>query len=90
MSRQRAAGLVTATVALPPAAASVRDGRRFVMGVLEAWGLGDQQGKTLGVAFADVNGDGFPDLYLANDEVPGLLPERRLVRPRPPWSWATP
>jgi hypothetical protein len=41
--------------------------------VSQSWGLGDQQGKTLGVAFADVNGDGFPDLYLANDEVPGDL-----------------
>jgi anti-sigma regulatory factor (Ser/Thr protein kinase) len=30
---------VTATVALPPAAASVRDGRRFVTGVLDTWGM---------------------------------------------------
>src|SRR4051812_19379937 len=36
MSRPRA---VTATVALPPAAASVRDGRRFVTGVLDTWGM---------------------------------------------------
>jgi anti-sigma regulatory factor (Ser/Thr protein kinase) len=32
---------VTATVALPPAAASVRDGRRFVSGVLESWGMSE-------------------------------------------------
>src|SRR3954468_18551739 len=31
--------LVTATVALPPAAASVRDGRRFVTGILDTWGM---------------------------------------------------
>src|SRR3954464_16028774 len=36
MCRPRA---VTATVALPPAAASVRDGRRFVVGILDTWGL---------------------------------------------------
>jgi len=30
---------MTATVALPPAAASVRDGRRFVTGVLDTWGM---------------------------------------------------
>lgn len=30
---------VTATVELPAAAASVRDGRRFVTGVLDAWGM---------------------------------------------------
>src|SRR5206468_2727906 len=37
------------------------------------WGLGGQKGKTLGVAFCDVNGDGWPDLYLGNDEMPGDL-----------------
>ncbi len=41
--------------------------------VTRTWGLGDQHGKTFGVAFADANADGFPDLYLANDEVPGDL-----------------
>ena len=44
-------------------------GRGRFADVTEAWGLTDQHGKTLGVAFADVNEDGFPDLYLANDEV---------------------
>jgi hypothetical protein len=37
------------------------------------WGLADQQGKCLGAAFADVNNDGWPDLYLGNDEMPGDL-----------------
>ena len=41
--------------------------------VTRAMGLGDCHGKTLGVAFADVNGDGWPDLYLGNDEMPGDL-----------------
>jgi anti-sigma regulatory factor (Ser/Thr protein kinase) len=41
MSLTRSPDPVTATVALPPAAASVRDGRRFVMGVLETWGMDD-------------------------------------------------
>jgi anti-sigma regulatory factor (Ser/Thr protein kinase) len=30
---------VTATLELPPAAASVRDGRRFITSVLETWGM---------------------------------------------------
>jgi anti-sigma regulatory factor (Ser/Thr protein kinase) len=32
---------VTATLELPPAAASVRDGRRFITSVLETWGMPD-------------------------------------------------
>ncbi len=36
------------------------------------WGL-DAKGKCLGVAFADIDNDGWPDLYLANDEMPGDL-----------------
>ncbi|HEU4753381.1 MAG TPA: CRTAC1 family protein, partial [Armatimonadota bacterium] len=39
----------------------------------QKWGLGSQQGKCLGAAFADVNGDGWPDLYIGNDEMPGDL-----------------
>jgi hypothetical protein len=38
--------------------------------VTAGWGMGSANGKTLGLAFADVNDDGYPDLYLANDEVP--------------------
>lgn len=37
------------------------------------WGMGSQHGKCLGAAFADVNDDGWPDLYLGNDEMPGDL-----------------
>ena len=37
------------------------------------WGMDGARGKTLGAAFADVNGDGWPDLYLGNDEMPGDL-----------------
>lgn len=40
--------------------------------ISQQWGL-DAKGKCLGVAFADVNNDGWPDLYLANDEMPGDL-----------------
>ena len=32
---------MTATLELPPAAASVRDGRRFITSVLETWGMPD-------------------------------------------------
>jgi anti-sigma regulatory factor (Ser/Thr protein kinase) len=38
---QRVCASVTATLELPPAAASVRDGRRFVTTVLEQWGMPD-------------------------------------------------
>jgi hypothetical protein len=38
--------------------------------VTRIMGLDTAHGKTLGVAFADVNGDGWPDLYLGNDEMP--------------------
>jgi len=41
--------------------------------VTREMGLGKAHGKCLGVVFADVNGDGWPDLYLGNDEIPGEL-----------------
>ncbi len=44
-------------------------GARFT-DVTAQFGLADADGKTLGVAFGDANNDGYPDLYLANDQVP--------------------
>lgn len=41
--------------------------------VTRAAGLDAAHGKTLGVAAADVDGDGWTDLYLANDGMPGDL-----------------
>jgi enediyne biosynthesis protein E4 len=38
--------------------------------VTRRWGLDAAHGKNLGVAVADYDDDGWPDLYLANDEVP--------------------
>lgn len=37
--------------------------------VTRSWGLTDQQGKCLGVVFGDANDDGWPDLYVGNDEM---------------------
>lgn len=37
------------------------------------WGLEKAHGKTLGAAVADFNADGWPDLFLANDEMQGDL-----------------
>ncbi len=45
---------------------------RFV-DVTAASGLERASGKTWGVAFADYDGDGKPDLYLANDQTAGNL-----------------
>jgi hypothetical protein len=47
-------------------------GLKFI-DVTDTWGLERAHGKCLGVAFGDVNGDGWPDLYLGNDEMPGDL-----------------
>jgi enediyne biosynthesis protein E4 len=37
------------------------------------FGLDSAHGKAWGAAFADYDGDGWPDLYVANDEMPGDL-----------------
>jgi enediyne biosynthesis protein E4 len=42
-----------------------------------AAGLADAHGRGLGVAFADLNADGRPELYVANDRMPGDLFENR-------------
>jgi hypothetical protein len=47
-------------------------GRRFVDRTQRA-GLQRAHGKTWGVTFFDYDDDGWPDLYLANDEEPGDL-----------------
>ncbi|MBY0505454.1 MAG: CRTAC1 family protein [Bryobacteraceae bacterium] len=41
--------------------------------VSRASGIGALVGKGMGVAFADVDGDGFTDVFVANDSVRGLL-----------------
>ncbi|MFM7322055.1 MAG: FG-GAP repeat domain-containing protein, partial [Armatimonadota bacterium] len=47
-------------------------GLRF-QDVTRSAGLAESPGKTLGAAWNDVDNDGWPDLALANDEVPGAL-----------------
>ena len=44
------------------------------------FGLTDAHGKTWGVCFGDFDNDGWPDLYLANDEVPCDLYQNRRGR----------
>jgi enediyne biosynthesis protein E4 len=44
------------------------------------FGLGDAHGKTWGASFGDMDGDGWPDLYLANDELPCDLYQNRAAR----------
>jgi Tfp pilus assembly protein PilF len=36
-------------------------------------GIGEHRGKGMGVAFADYDGDGWPDVFVANDTVPNFL-----------------
>jgi enediyne biosynthesis protein E4 len=43
-------------------------------------GFGDAHGKGLGVAFGDFDGDGWPDLYIANDQMPADLYRNRSGR----------
>jgi len=48
-------------------------GKGVFQDVTKAWGLDRAHGKTLGAAAADYDADGWPDLYLANDEMQGDL-----------------
>lgn len=41
--------------------------------VSDSSGISAAKGKSLGVAFADYDGDGFTDIYVANDSVMGFL-----------------
>jgi hypothetical protein len=41
--------------------------------VSQATGIAAARGRALGVAVADYDGDGWPDVYVANDAVPGFL-----------------
>jgi enediyne biosynthesis protein E4 len=47
-------------------------GGRFA-DVTDAAGVGDPNSKSLGVAVLDINGDGWPDLFVANDTQPNKL-----------------
>jgi hypothetical protein len=49
-----------------------RDGKQFE-DVTSAAGICHPAGKSLGVAICDDNGDGWPDLFVANDAEPNLL-----------------
>jgi hypothetical protein len=48
-------------------------GRGAFVDVSERTGVARFAGKALGVAVADFNRDGWPDLYIANDSVPAFL-----------------
>lgn len=45
--------------------------------VTQRWGLDRAHGRNLGVSVADFNKDGWPDFYLANDEIEGDLFENQ-------------
>lgn len=65
----------------------LNDGRFRFRDVTRAAGLSETHGRTLGVAWGDANGDGCPDLYLANDRMPGdlyLHPGARIRRKEGP------
>ena len=70
---------VRATTARPGAYAPVPDAalperrRRAFTDVTDAAGIARAYGAGLGVAVGDLNGDGWPDLYVANDATPNQL-----------------
>ena len=41
--------------------------------VSEKSGIGDFKGRTMGVTAADFDGDGWPDIYVANDKTENFL-----------------
>jgi hypothetical protein len=45
--------------------------------VSEAWGFLPEEGRSLGVVIADLDDDGLPDVYVANDMSPNLLYRNR-------------
>ena len=52
-------------------------GKGHFADVTKLWGMQSSRGKTLGVAFADIDHSGRQSLALANDEVPGELYQNR-------------